>query len=87
MATGLPVVATRTGGNPEIVEDGVTGRLVPVRDREALTAALETYAADSHLRAVHGKSGRQRVQERFSLARMAEGYRALYRGATQEHRR
>src|SRR3972149_637906 len=49
MATGLPVVATRTGGNPELVENGVSGTLVPVGDRPALADALGKYLGDPHL--------------------------------------
>lgn len=79
MASGLPVVATRTGGNPELVEDGVTGRLVPVGDRDALADALGAYVGDPHVRALHGKAGRQRATDEFSLERMAVLYRELYR--------
>jgi sugar transferase (PEP-CTERM/EpsH1 system associated) len=79
MSTGLPVVATRTGGNPELVEDGVTGRLVPVADRRALADALWGYVGDAHLRALHGKAGRQRAVDEFSLDRMTGRYRELYR--------
>lgn len=79
MASGLPVVATRTGGNPELVEDGVTGRLVPVGDRAALIGALSGYLVDAHLRQLHGKAGRQRAMDEFSLERMVARYRALYR--------
>ncbi|MCI0546160.1 MAG: glycosyltransferase [Candidatus Rokubacteria bacterium] len=78
MATGLPVVATRTGGNPELVEDGVTGRLVPVGDRVALADALDAYAGDGHLRTLHGKAARERAVTEFGLGRMVERYRALY---------
>lgn len=78
MATGLPVVATRTGGNPELVEDGVTGTLVPVGRPAALADALRAYAADPHLRALHGKAGRQRAVEEFALERMVRRYRDLY---------
>ena len=79
MASGLPVIATRTGGNGELVEDGVTGRLVPVGDRSALAAALAGYLADPHLRQLHGKVGRQRAIDEFSLDRMTSRYRELYR--------
>jgi sugar transferase (PEP-CTERM/EpsH1 system associated) len=79
MATGLPVVATRVGGNPEMVEDGVTGALVPAGDRPALARALAAYVADPHLRQLHGKAGRQRVVEAWSLPAMAARYAALYR--------
>lgn len=78
MATGLPVVATRTGGNPELVEDGVTGTLVPVGNPATLAGALRAYLADPHLRALHGKAGRQRAMEEFGLKRMAERHRELY---------
>lgn len=78
MASGLPVVATRTGGNPELIEDGVTGRLVPVGDTAALAEALGAYAADPHLRALHGKAASERTVERFGLDRMVDGYRRLY---------
>lgn len=78
MATGLPVIATWTGGNPELVKEGVTGTLVPVGDPSALARALWTYASDPHLRALHGKAGRQRAVEEFPLERMAARYRDLY---------
>ena len=78
MACGLPVVATRTGGNPELVVEGVTGALVPVGDRGALARALGAYADDAHLRGLHGKAGRARAVEQFSLARMTRRHRELY---------
>ncbi len=78
MATGLPVVATAVGGNPELVEDGVNGALVPRRDPAALAAAIGRYLDDAHLRAVHGKASRERAMERFSLERMCAAYTALY---------
>jgi len=80
MATGLPVVATDIGGNPELIEDGVTGRLVPRRDHAALAAGIEAYLDDAHLRALHGKASRQRVVEHFALDRMARAYVDLYSG-------
>lgn len=79
MASGLPVVATRVGGNPELVEEHVTGRLVPSRDPGALADAVAVYLDDPHVRAVQGKAARQRATERFGLERMCEGYVDLYR--------
>ena len=79
MAAGLPVVATRVGGNPELVEDGVNGRLVPIREPVALREALASYLDDPHLRAMHGKASRQRAVECFSLERMCQDYTDLYR--------
>lgn len=78
MACGLPVVATRAGGNPELIEDAVTGRLVPVGDPSALAQALDAYAGDPHLRALHGKAARERAVGEFGLDRMVERYRRLY---------
>ena len=78
MATGLPVVATRIGGNPELIEDGLTGRLVPPLDVAGLGAAIDGYLDDAHLRALHGKAARHRAVERFDLAVMARAYGNLY---------
>ncbi len=78
MATGLPIVATRTGGNPELVEDGVTGMLAPVGDPQALAAALAAYVNNPQLRALQGRAGRQRAVDEFGLERMTGKYRDLY---------
>lgn len=78
MATGLPIVATRVGGNPELVEDGVNGILVPQQNPEALTTAIGQYLEDPHLRAIHGKSSRQRAVKRFGLEQMRDAYANLY---------
>lgn len=78
MATGLPVVATRVGGNPELVEDGETGTLVPPRDPDALARAIARYLDDDALRRVHGDAGRRRAVERFGLDRMCAEYARLY---------
>jgi glycosyltransferase involved in cell wall biosynthesis len=79
MASGLPVVATRVGGNVELVEDGASGRLVDSKDVPALTAALESYIRAPQLRIQHGSAGRARAEKKFSLDRMAAQYAALYR--------
>ena len=80
MACGLPVVASRVGGIPEVVDEGVQGLLVPVGDVDALTDALARYAQDAQLRTAHGGAGRARVEERFSLRAMVAAYGALYDG-------
>jgi glycosyltransferase involved in cell wall biosynthesis len=78
MATGLPVVATRVGGNPELVEEGVGGALVPRSDPGALAAAIAAYTGDAELRRRHGQASRQRAIGHFSLERMAQAYANLY---------
>lgn len=78
MATGLPVVATRVGGNPELLEHGVTGALVAPGNPLVLAAALRCYVEDSALREAHGDAGRRRVLQHFTLERMAQAYRELY---------
>lgn len=80
MATGLPVVATRVGGNPEVVEEGVTGLLVPHSDPEALARALREVIEDPSRARAMGEAGRERVLARFSLRVMAESYHRLYLG-------
>ena len=80
MACSRPVVATRTGGIPEAVEDGVTGLLVPPQDDAALAKAIVRMLKDAALRQRLGEAGRQRVVDEFSVekmvARNAGGVRA-----------
>ena len=78
MATGLPVVATNVGGNPELVVDGLTGRLYGPSEPESLTQALLAYVTDPAARKAHGEAGRARVVQNFSLDAMVERYLALY---------
>ncbi|HET9251408.1 MAG TPA: TIGR03088 family PEP-CTERM/XrtA system glycosyltransferase [Candidatus Eisenbacteria bacterium] len=78
MAVGLPVLATAVGGNVELVQDGVTGTLVPAGDPESLAGAVAAYASDPALRRAHGEAGRARAVERFSLAAMVRRYLDLY---------
>jgi glycosyltransferase involved in cell wall biosynthesis len=79
MAVGLPVLATRVGGNPEVVDDGVTGRLVPPQDHRALSAALVALCRDSELRSTMGALARTRVAELFDVRRIVEEYEDVYR--------
>lgn len=78
MASGLPVVATKVGGNPELVIDGETGLLVPPSDPEAMAGALRSYVLNAELLSRHGRAGRQRVEENFSLLKMVEAYISVY---------
>ncbi|MEO1766712.1 TIGR03088 family PEP-CTERM/XrtA system glycosyltransferase [Thiobacter aerophilum] len=78
MASGLPVVATHVGGNPELVEEGVTGRLVPPGRPDELARALLEYVDDAAKRARAGDAARARVDARFSLDAMVRGYLGVY---------
>jgi L-malate glycosyltransferase len=78
MACARPIVATRTGGIPEIVEDGVNGLLVEPRDHHAMAAAIVRMLKDAALRRQMGEAGLARVQERFTVERMLAGTLAVY---------
>jgi glycosyltransferase involved in cell wall biosynthesis len=79
MAAGTPVVATRAGGIPEIVVDGETGLLVPVRDPDALGAAVIRMIEDPQLSRDCRIAARRRVRDEFSVDAMVEGTVAVYR--------
>jgi sugar transferase (PEP-CTERM/EpsH1 system associated) len=78
MASGIPVVATTTGGNPEVVVDGDSGLLFPVGDVRKLSDHLLRLQADRNLRAGLSERGLRRVREEFSLDSMVGKYAQLY---------
>ena len=78
MATGRPVVATRVGGNPEVVTEGLNGFLVGLDEPEALARTLSDYVIGADLRERHGRAGRALALERFSLEAMVQRYMDLY---------
>lgn len=78
MATGLPVIATRVGGNPELISEGVTGILVEPRSPAALAVAMRQYLGDPRLASQHGRAARERAQSMFSLEVMVDAYEELY---------
>ena len=78
MACALPVVASDSGGNREIVLDGVTGFIVSPRDPRALASSLGTLRDDPALRARLGAAGRDRVRSEFTLERMVAEYVGAY---------
>lgn len=86
MAAGIPVVATRTGGIPEMVEDHVSGLLAPPRDPHALAHAIGEALADIELRGVLKKGGLRTV-ERFKAASMVEATRSVYEDVMRESSR
>jgi len=78
MASGRPVVAGRTGGNPELVVEGVTGALYEPDGPDGLARALEDYVQQATVRRTHGEAARAHVIREFSLDAMVERYLALY---------
>jgi sugar transferase (PEP-CTERM/EpsH1 system associated) len=78
MACGLPVAASRVGGNPELVQEGRTGELFPVSDRSALASAIARYCDDPARTSAHGAAARREVEARFTLDAMVRGYCDLY---------
>ena len=78
MGAGIPVIAAKVGGNPEIVEDGVTGILVPAKDSSALASAMCTLLDDPELARQMGAAGMRRVAERFGVDRAVDEVEQLY---------
>jgi glycosyltransferase involved in cell wall biosynthesis len=83
MATSLPVVATDVGGNPELVQNGRTGLLVPRGDTAATASALLWLLDHPAEAAAMGAAGRARVEEKYRLDRTIDAYLDLYRGLTR----
>jgi glycosyltransferase involved in cell wall biosynthesis len=77
MAAGVPIVAARAGAIPELMDDGMEGRLVPVEDAAALATAMIELGSDRELRARMGAAGSARVRRDFSWERMLEGHEEL----------
>jgi len=80
MAASLPVVATRVGGNPEVVAEGVTGLLVPSRSPGSLARAVLSFWTDRQLAVQFGLAGRQRMETEFAIDRVVARYLRVYRG-------
>jgi glycosyltransferase involved in cell wall biosynthesis len=84
MASKLPIVATRTGGIPEAVEDGVNGILVPPRDSSALADAIFNLYKNRNLLVEMGERGYERAKKLFSVERMVENTISLYNKLLEE---
>ena len=78
MASSLPVVATRVGGNPELVVEDETGALVPADDPVTMAEALHGYVKNPDQRLAHGQAGRLRVEQHFLLEHMVKKYLSVY---------
>jgi glycosyltransferase involved in cell wall biosynthesis len=79
MASGLPCVASKTGGMPDILANNVTGFLVERGSVEALTNALRTLATDVDTRERMGREARRRAEEHFDWSMAAARLETLYR--------
>jgi len=86
-ASGLPVIATRVGGNPEIVFPGQNGFLVPVAKPDEVAQAALTLVDDPILRRRMGSRSRELVEQQFSLETMVRQHEQLYERALESHRR
>ena len=82
-ASGLPVIATRVGGNVELVEDGINGMLVTPSDVGIMAQALLSYMDANARIAEQGRQARRRVAESFSISAMAEAYARVYEQVLQ----
>ena len=87
MAAGRPVVATRVGDIPALVEDGVTGFLVPPGDDDTLAGVIALLLRDDALRRRLGDAGRATVAARWSVERMVEALQRIYEHAISARRR
>lgn len=85
MASGVPVVASRVGGLPEVVEDGVCGLLVPPGDVDGLAHALERLLANPALRSRMGAAARDRAIGAFDAGLIVPRYEALYQTTLEQH--
>ncbi len=87
MASGLPVIATDVGGNPELVTDNETGFLIPSNDPKGLAERLLRYLRSPGLAQGHGLAARSRVEREFSIQRMLIDYDRMYRDVLSSRHR
>lgn len=80
MGYGIPVVATRVGGNPELVVEGETGYLVPVNNRSLLADRIVKLLVNPELRRSMGEEGRRRIDRKFRMRDVANQYLEVYKG-------
>lgn len=78
MSSGLPVIATRVGGNPELVDEGATGYLVDVNDENALVERMDRLLGDRSLRRRMGQAGRRKIEADFNWDNTVGEYAAVY---------
>jgi glycosyltransferase involved in cell wall biosynthesis len=78
MATAKPIIATNSGGTPEQILDGITGKLVPMNEPEAMADAVIFYLSDMKRAKQFGENGRKRLTEMFSIKRMVKETENIY---------
>jgi glycosyltransferase involved in cell wall biosynthesis len=78
MFAGMPIVTTATCGMKDVIADGKTGLLVPIRDPQAIVNAVERLLGDMHLRARLGQAARIEALERYSWQKVADPLRQVY---------
>jgi glycosyltransferase involved in cell wall biosynthesis len=86
MASGLPVVATRVGAAPQMIDDGISGLLVPPADSHALADGLSRLLGDADLRRSMGRKASDKVHSRYSIATVADQIEARYVAITSGRR-
>jgi glycosyltransferase involved in cell wall biosynthesis len=80
MGYGIPIVATRVGGNPELVLEGETGYLVPVNNQSLLADRIVKLLVNPELRRRMGEAGQRRIERRFQMQNVASQYLEIYKG-------
>jgi glycosyltransferase involved in cell wall biosynthesis len=83
---GTPVVATRVGGIPEIVDNGIDGLLVPPAESTALADAVVNLLTNAERRAEMSGKGREKIVRRFQFEAMVRAYEAVYEEASSNQR-
>ncbi len=84
MSHGVPVISSRVGGVPQLIEDGVDGLLMDVDDVEGLSSLLLRLASSSELRGEIGLAGRRKIESKFSIHAAIEGLVDIYQGLYEE---
>jgi glycosyltransferase involved in cell wall biosynthesis len=86
MAASKPAVTTDAGAIPEVMVDGETGFLVPIRDHQAMAARIVQLLENPELRARMGQAALQRARDRFTVDRMVDATQAVYDSLFSAHR-
>ncbi|WP_341936717.1 glycosyltransferase [Marinimicrobium sp. C2-29] len=86
MQAGLPAVASNVGGNPELVEDGVTGKLIAKGQVEELVSTISDLASDGDLKKAMGEAGKRKIAEQFSITAMVRHHEDVYSSTTRQKR-